>query len=1280
MTTPSCSTSVSALSKRQRLESTSLGGHTNVSTGVSVSVPHEHLCELMLVTRDFLYGMRIAASVEKTCAFSLGGSDEDGAEGVTLHAREECSTANEKTLTRLAKHLLFASGNMTEDAFKHVVLFVVGSFGRYCRAESCSRSWGGCGLKSMDTDFDPTDRIKYVDAVLKLKTDISITATEVMRMRTEAITSGRLAAFENLTTKHATVLASLVYPQAYPQSLKAKCFESFRGYISARGRFYSITTPGIENVLRTFDGQTKTYFQRAPRDDTDNLMAALCSETYKAFFIRQISKNPKNADQFAWASLAPGFDFDGTSDMKQIAIQEMEATQEDTLCTTRLGRICLVPDTSDFIVGKAFSPRSSDAKHHIPPMTMSLFRELVFHPTPPRAGSSVSAAGGEHAGVKMIYTLKRHGRIDFGPQYDAPDRLLEARTMDEVNTPGSLSFNTFLGFHADHAYAAFHPSDLHSRGVLDPDMAIPPNLVRLGAWGRLLAGANMMNPVAAAYFAVGTPVEKSKFTAAAAADALEAHCVHLAVFLDAAAKWHTEKTVGDTNKFLGKTTYFHKVVDITRNAATFGELVTVIKGAFGNRHLVEAELRVAATLLKLAAGFCPVVYDEYPAMMQAYREWRVSRQAHRKPQAYMDDAADANDKERRAATLVLCGYVFFPDSDGVMGVSDVFQRSGEGLRYGDFRVEAIMEDLVHGALTLSSDLVKGIIGFKLFGHAERTLKTAHRIILCDAVRHIFGKHARLATLDEVPTQPIDKLDRYTVTKQSQTEVEVTDMETTRTVRFAVHPSVRTTENSGTVVPVVFSPAGELVFERHSPCTRGAVGAHDELHGAQLLRKGDVVSVWTTPVAEKPTETALMAAICWNDLDAARWPGMPRSNEQNNHHAVFNIVSPGTAERPTPVEVVDAVFAHGVVHREPTTVASYLFSPTKTGDDNVPGQGVGKTAWLRCSMACVGPNLVDMVNDYDRLVKTDQFTDKGHSTFFTLVDDIDDPKIILSGSAKAAATAKENEARVKHAGNKKMDNYNTTFYTGNCHISLDEVEKSVIQGERRVCPVRAWSTMVGDVTYFQYIYATYFSVNPLIQKCILESWRSLSGVGTRSTGDLQKMAKCVKSYWAGQVPMRVGFLQKLYCTARMDRARLREAHERAALDSGRFTLLSGMDASWTHVSEKTMCEAAAYYTAQLGHEYSSARAGGRTSAANRNAENARLILKQLKDEAESSKEGAWAAFYRSAVADDAVDTKEPKQQMCFSVKQDVIRDVVALCGYQVYDIALPNEAPNWAPRP
>ena len=74
--------------------------------------------------------------------------------------------------------------------------------------------------------------------------------------------------------------------------------------------------------------------------------------------------------------------------------------------------------------------------------------------------------------------------------------------------------------------------------------------------------------------------------------------------------------------------------------------------------------------------------------------------------------------------------------------------------------------------------------------------------------------------------------------------------------------------------------------------------------------------------------------------------------------------------------MDAVVAHGIVHRTPATVALYLYSPTKTGVENVPGQGVGKSELQRFVTAAAGANVVDTVNDYKTQWKTISFATLG----------------------------------------------------------------------------------------------------------------------------------------------------------------------------------------------------------------------------------------------------------------------------------------------------------------
>jgi hypothetical protein len=415
--------------------------------------------------------------------------------------------------------------------------------------------------------------------------------------------------------------------------------------------------------------------------------------------------------------------------------------------------------------------------------------------------------------------------------------VLQSRTIDQVKEAGSLNFNTFMGFHADHAYAAFHPSDVRSQGVWEPDMTLPDDLVRLGAWSRIMAGANMLHPSVAIFFVVGAPVDTAGYEAAATE--IKAHCTSLPVYLAAAAKWHTRVTVGEAGTFLEKEDYFGNVLAAVRKANTFGDLVKDIKNE--GHGVREHEFRVAATMLKLAADFYPAVLDVHQAMLKEFRDWRSSKSDRRKPQAFWAEAASAAEAARRAATLVLCGYLFFPDSAGAMGVSDVFQLCGEGLRYGEFGVATFEHGFQHGALTVKNNLEAGVVGFKVAGHAARTLKTVHRIILLDAVKTHLGPDARWAMPDEVPVdRPASEV--YVVTRRAEKKLELEHVTTgdKRVVQLAVHPCAMSTENSGTVVPVVFSPAGDLVFERYTRCTRGAVGAPLELHGAQLLREGDEV--------------------------------------------------------------------------------------------------------------------------------------------------------------------------------------------------------------------------------------------------------------------------------------------------------------------------------------------------------------------------------------------------------------------------------------------------------
>ena len=104
----------------------------------------------------------------------------------------------------------------------------------------------------------------------------------------------------------------------------------------------------------------------------------------------------------------------------------------------------------------------------------------------------------------------------------------------------------------------------------------------------------------------------------------------------------------------------------------------------------------------------------------------------------------------------------------------------------------------------------------------------------------------------------------------------------------------------------------------------------------------------------------------------------------------------------------------------------------------------------------------------------------------------------------------NVNRVKHdQGNAENDNHNTLLTNGTEFVSQDAVEEANIKEQRRLHPSRAQSTYAGCTEYFAYVYGTYRNVSPLIYKCLLEHWRSSPGVRTRTTAELQDMAKRAK---------------------------------------------------------------------------------------------------------------------------------------------------------------------------
>ena len=206
-----------------------------------------------------------------------------------------------------------------------------------------------------------------------------------------------------------------------------------------------------------------------------------------------------------------GFDPTGAARIKKIALAEMDALPSDGQETERLGRIVLTPIGQELVVGKALNARSAVASQHVPPMTYQRFPRIVYQPAP-LGKAPVFTGGGEASALSNIAELKRYGRVSMAPRYEQPDEVLKAITMDDVRRSGDPNYNRFRGFHGDHAYAAFHPSDVRCRGVFDPDMNIAPDLVAAGAWGFVAAGAAMTLPTTAVFFSLDGPVDDALYS------------------------------------------------------------------------------------------------------------------------------------------------------------------------------------------------------------------------------------------------------------------------------------------------------------------------------------------------------------------------------------------------------------------------------------------------------------------------------------------------------------------------------------------------------------------------------------------------------------------------------------------------------------------------------------------------------------------------------------------------------------------------------------------------
>ena len=177
-------------------------------------------------------------------------------------------------------------------------------------------------------------------------------------------------------------------------------------------------------VMRTFDGQTKTYFLAKLRDDTSKLTAALGGATWREFSVLQIVKitGKDGVERTGLKAVGAGFDPSRSGEIKVVAVQEMEAKPEDVLYSERIGRVVLVTRGVELVVGSALTTRATEARYHIPAMTVNAFPEHVFNPAPP-GKAPVYAGGGEAVALKLIADLKRHKHINMSPQYDAPDKV-----------------------------------------------------------------------------------------------------------------------------------------------------------------------------------------------------------------------------------------------------------------------------------------------------------------------------------------------------------------------------------------------------------------------------------------------------------------------------------------------------------------------------------------------------------------------------------------------------------------------------------------------------------------------------------------------------------------------------------------------------------------------------------------------------------------------------------------------------------------------------------------
>jgi hypothetical protein len=107
----------------------------------------------------------------------------------------------------------------------------------------------------------------------------------------------------------------------------------------------------VASILRTFDGQTKTYFPSTPEDCTELLKAELQRDApglqpERVRAQRSGGDDAAGGDDTAvpgWIPLSVDSDSTGALYIQRLALAEMGVTKDDGQQTARIGRVALTP-------------------------------------------------------------------------------------------------------------------------------------------------------------------------------------------------------------------------------------------------------------------------------------------------------------------------------------------------------------------------------------------------------------------------------------------------------------------------------------------------------------------------------------------------------------------------------------------------------------------------------------------------------------------------------------------------------------------------------------------------------------------------------------------------------------------------------------------------------------------------------------------------------------------------------------------------------------------------